>query len=169
MRIRCAIALVCLFVMFSSVASAKSFYLDLNICKDDSVTLNGFAISDVGSRSLIKAYANNDYEFKVYSSSQSLLFDDNFYLSFTAAPFIGPNGTLPEYESNCSEDLYNLPFFEDANTIELLHNGHQIFTYNITGKSSETDITALLLCVLIIVIVVVCVSIVIIVYYRGIR
>ena len=133
MRIYCAIVA---FLLLFSVAVASSVYeLHLAIYKNDTVELKGFNVTSGSPGPFPDAGKDNNYEFRILSGGNDVLFNQSFHLGFAAYRFRGPNSTSPDVNPyNVTDDYWRLPYFSDAASVQLFHGGKQIFEYRLQGE-----------------------------------
>lgn len=142
------ISMVFSVILFSALALAqesKVFVLDLIIYKNDSnATLNDFSVADgipTDFPEITEVFQGQEqYTIKIISVNNEVLFQKEFLISFTPAPFIPPSGTTPEVTNLTNVEKYlRLPYFEGAKKIEIYHDNKIIFTYEICNLNNVCE------------------------------
>lgn len=120
----------CLLMLFSFVY-AQAYYLNLIIYKNDSVELQSFSIHNGSAREFPVSLKNN-YEFRIIAKDRSLLFSQPFVVNFIGYPDPLENSSAPgEVLLNKREDTWSLPYYSEAQYIQLFHEDKKIWEYEI--------------------------------------
>ena len=136
----CTVKKKIFFLLFLlSISQASSVYnLDLTIWKNDSVQLNHFSIN-AGTPGYFPQQGDEMYEFRLLSEDGTNIYSKTFYLTFVTYPFRGPNSTEPG-EVNISKIDYQweLPYDDNATSIQLFHDDKKIFEYGLPRKEQQS-------------------------------
>lgn len=114
----------------ASLAASESFLLDMNIHKDESVELNEFRVL---YEEPYEYLPEGDYAFRIYSGSR-LLYEARYQVIFSIRGHgVDENGnpTTVQGETDYVPVRLKLPFFADAERIELRHNDRLIYVLDV--------------------------------------
>ena len=131
-------------IFFISLSSAYKIYeLHLIIYKNDTVDLKALNVTE-GMTSAFPSAGNDNYEFRIMSRDNKMLFNRSFQLEFEAYLFRGPNSTSPGVVPlEQYEDYWRLPYFDDAEKIQLYHEQKKIFEYTVPKEEKGFSICGL--------------------------
>jgi len=120
----------------TSATSASIFSLDVNINKNDTVELNSFNITE-GEPS---DSSFGGYKVRTLDSDSNELYSQNFSAGFTVVYDVIPNTTAPETETvNTTRKLLRIPYSYEAESIQILNSGEEIYSLNIPGRVCKND------------------------------
>ncbi len=129
---------ICMLMLFS-VAYAQVYSLDLIIHKNDSVGLDSITIRN-GSGSEFPASLNNNYEFRIIAKNGSLLFSQPFELNFIAHGDPLENSNVSEeFSRDKIENIWNLPYYDNGQYIQLFHENNKIWEYQIPQENKNPE------------------------------
>jgi hypothetical protein len=135
-KITISIFLAILFLVpIVSSLQEKIFFLDITIFKNDTVMLNKFDIIEGVQDRFLPEQSNKDYILKIISSSNQVLFEINLPVFFIAFPDINEEiaeGSPPtKFDMDEVKLILKLPYFSDADKIQIYHSDKLIFDYKI--------------------------------------
>ena len=129
----------CLLMLLPLSNAAKVFEFHLIIHKNDSVKLVSFNITD-GKVSAFPTAGEDNYLFRILSADGKVLFNKSFQMGFEAYRFRGPNSTAPDVvQLESVEDYWRLPYYQDANSVELFHENKKFFQYKLPEEKPEGE------------------------------
>jgi hypothetical protein len=116
---------------------AKVFELDIAIHENDTVDVIDFQIND-GDVSYFHSTDNNNYEIRIIDDCGKTLFGQGFEMHFYDGLFRGPNSTLPDTGPiTVVSNYWKLPYYENAQAIQLFHEEKIILEYPISNFSDH--------------------------------
>jgi hypothetical protein len=136
-----AIMMVISTALISSAAGASIFSLDVEIYENNTVNLNSFNITD-GETS---EQTPGDYVVRTVNSDGEILVDKNFSIRYTVLYNIDPKATTgntsigPEQTSEYRRKLLRLPYSYEAESIEVLKSGEEIYSLEIPERVCEDN------------------------------
>lgn len=131
-----AIIVVISTALISSAAGVSIFSLDVEIYENNTVNLNSFNITD-GETS---EQTPGDYIVRTVNSEGEILVDKNFSIRYTVLYNIDPNATTDNttidsgQTSNYRRKLLRLPYSYEAESIEVLKSGEEIYSLDIPER-----------------------------------
>lgn len=135
-----AILTIAAMALTSSAAGASIFSLDVQIYQNDTVNLNSFNITD-GETS---EQTPGDYLVRTVDSDGETLVSKNFSIHYSVLYNINPNATgnttSPTGQpSEYRRKLLRLPYSYEAESIQILKSGEEIYSLDIPGRVCVND------------------------------
>jgi len=122
---------VCMLLWFSLANASQVYQLHMIVYANDTVQLVNITIRD-GEPDIFPSAGEDNYAFKIISTKNKTLYDQPFQMGFVAYRLIPRNSTVPdEVLLEKREELWRLPYFDDAATIQLFHENKKIFEYQL--------------------------------------
>lgn len=129
------LAILFLFVLLNYVNAKEIlesvYYIYLIIYRNDTVTLTNFEVIDGIPTDFPTIPLELNYSILILSIKNEILFKAQLPVSFTAYPMPPEGEPHVEVELNESIHYLRLPYFENANKIEIYHEDKLIFSYEI--------------------------------------
>ena len=128
------ILIICLILLSHFSYAEKVYQIYLEIYKNDTVNLLDSKVTEE-IISIPSSGEGEDYAFKIFSKDEKLLFKQQFKIGFYAYLKRLANSTeTDEILIKVRYRYFNLPYFENADKIQLFHENKLIWEHNIKDE-----------------------------------